>query len=355
MPLVLINKARRVAAEARPRPTIVRPPEELAAAYAVANRHVPALKVALATAARAALPKELRPELVTRAIIASTAYEARRRQNGLLSIRQRAQPAEVEPVVMAVPGLDLLRLEPAYLAVLLDAQGTGRVALQKKAAIPKVKVNPASVDWARTRGSKLITDISESTRKVVRNVVARGLERGQRAESMAAAIQRAIGLSERDEAAVDRRREQLTGQGLDEGKADALSDQYADQLLEQRAIRIARTETVAAQNRGLLDGWREARDAGDLPVKVKRYWISAPPSPNPNRPCVVCVELDGQEVGLDEPYHSEELDEDLESAPAHPSCRCTQGLKAADGDAEDAGVETEGPDPEEQAPEEDEP
>lgn len=40
----------------------------------------------------------------------------------------------------------------------------------------------------------------------------------------------------------------------------------------------------------------------------------------------ICLPLDGQEVGMDEPFVSAEVGE-LEAPPAHPGCRCLMALE----------------------------
>lgn len=215
-------------------------------------------------------------------------------------------------------------LLPAYEAVFASVQ---RIEKRRARRVPTVRVNPLTLEWARRQSGTLIRGIGADARNAIRGIIARRLARGQRAESMVDQIRRHVGLLPAQSLAVERRAALLEQQGEAPDKVRRLTREYADGLLLQRALRIARTETTAAQNQGLLDTWREAQEAGELPDAVVRVWVAAPPSPNPNRPCPICLELDGLEVSLDEPYSSALLGSSVMRPPAHPGCRCTMTLR----------------------------
>jgi len=285
MPLVLVSKAKRAPA-----------PHALAAEYEPATRNVRQFARAAASALRAASAQAGSDEL----------------------LRLVAAQAPIDQILAAMKldsGSELL--VPAYERVL---QTTIEIEKKRKRSVPTVRVNPRSIEWARERGAKLVQGVSAQTRTAIRNVVARQVARGERAESMVRGIMRVVGLLPRDEAAVATRRILLLERGEDIERAERLSDKYADELLEARAMRIARTETVAAQNRGLLDTWQDAFESGALPDTVVRVWVSAPPSENPGRPCPICLELDGTEAPMGQSFESALLDESVLTPPAHPNC-----------------------------------
>jgi hypothetical protein len=294
VPLVRVNKAKRLRAAAA-----------AADPYALANRHVPMVASAFAQAARNVIAPGNLAEILRSGPDVVPWFDPAKPETAM------AWDAFSAPV-----GKALARVVAASIAVAKDRPN-----------IPRVPVNERSLEWARKRGAKLIRGISADTRETVRRIIARGLERGHRADTMANAIKRSVGLLPREEAAVERRRELLAAQDLSDARVEALSDKYASDLLAARAERIARTETIAAQNRGLLDTWQEASAEGALPAGVQRVWSAAPESENPNRPCAICIELDGKTTSLDEPFYSEVLGEDLMTPPSHPGCRCNMLLR----------------------------
>lgn len=212
------------------------------------------------------------------------------------------------------PGADVL--VPGYETVFQSVQ---RIEKRRR-TVPTVRVNPRTLEWAREQSGKLIRGIGSDARNSIRGIIARRLAAGQRAESMVDQIRRHVGLLPHQSAAVERRVALLEEQGESSTRVREMSRQYADQLLFRRALTIARTETTAAQNQGLLDTWLGARDAGELPDQVVRVWVSAPESPNPNKPCQICLSLDGLEAGLDDPFESDLLPEPVMRPPAHTSC-----------------------------------
>lgn len=101
-----------------------------------------------------------------------------------------------------------------------------------------------------------------------------------------------------------------------------LQAQYDDILAavgdEDRAQLIARTESMTAANEGQRQGWDQAVDAGLLPADARRVWIATDVGP-----CPICEALDGNEAMLGEEYDGEDGGY---GPPAHPNCRCTEGL-----------------------------
>lgn len=186
-----------------------------------------------------------------------------------------------------------------------------------------VPPNPHSIRWIREHGAELIVGISNEQRRAIAARVERGYAKGERPEDMAASIRRNIGLTERQAEAVDRRRESVLEDTGSERQANAAADRYADEQLDLRASTIARTENKAAQSRGQQDAWLVARDEGLLPAGAKKRWVAMPES---DRLSDICRELDGQVVPLDEPFHSDVLDQDIDAPPAHPACRSTVTL-----------------------------
>lgn len=197
-------------------------------------------------------------------------------------------------------------------------------AAKESLAVPP---NPYSIRWIRERGGKLITEISKEQRQTIMARVARGYAKGERPEDMAASIRRSIGLTERQADAVERRRALVFEETGNARQADAAASRYADQQLDLRAETIARTENKAAQSQGQQDAWLVARDEGLLPKNARKRWVSMPES---DRLSDICRELDGQVVGLDEPFRSDVLDQDLDAPPAHPACRSTVVLEFSD-------------------------
>jgi uncharacterized protein with gpF-like domain len=130
--------------------------------------------------------------------------------------------------------------------------------------------NERAVAWAKAHAGELIAQLKTTTVDQVRDLVAAALEAG--------------------------------------ASNDVLADDLADLGVfgDDRADRIARTETAIADVRGNLAGWAASG------VVASKRWIVGTGC------CEACEELDGVEVPLDEEFP----DEGGDGPPAHPNCRC---------------------------------
>lgn len=202
----------------------------------------------------------------------------------------------------------------------------------QKAEVPPpisyVPVNPYSVEWMKTRSLDLAKKtLAANQREVIREILEDSFERGLRAEKTYASIKANIGLNHKGPLSYRavRNREALhRAAGLPEVEVKRLTDRYRNKLLKTRAQMIARTETIAANAAGRNQTWKLAQEAGQLP-DVVREWIAAPDSPNPDRPCEQCEDLDGKTAKIGEPYES--IEGPVDAPPAHPDCRCTETIR----------------------------
>jgi len=141
--------------------------------------------------------------------------------------------------------------------------------------------DPRAVKWAKDHAAQLVKDISDTTEERIRAAVATALESGT----------------------------------LDDAK-DAIASAVGD---DARAEVIARTESMRAANVGQREAWDQAVDNGLLSQNVRREWIAT------SEACPICEGLDGQQIGLDEEYEDDN-GEAYDGPPAHPNCRCTEGI-----------------------------
>jgi SPP1 gp7 family putative phage head morphogenesis protein len=140
--------------------------------------------------------------------------------------------------------------------------------------------SPEAEAWAEDHAGELIKGITETTRDQIRFVVSRLEGADITSKEALAAI------------------------------ADAIGD-------EERARTIARTETMRAVHQGQQEAWDQAVEDGYLTGKEKRVWIVTPD----DKLCPICDELDGEEARLGKDYPG-----GIDGPPAHPNCRCTEGL-----------------------------
>ena len=174
-------------------------------------------------------------------------------------------------------------------------------------------LDPFAIEAARTRTAELVTRVTQETRRAISAIVRRGFVQGIPPREMAALIRPLIGLTEGQARSVLRMQASLRSQGLTAREVAARTERYALRLLRQRAITIARTETIRAAAQGQLDTMREARFRGLLPQGVRKQWMVTPD----DRLCDECSAMDGESVPLDSLFPG-----GVDAPPLHPRCRC---------------------------------
>lgn len=180
---------------------------------------------------------------------------------------------------------------------------------------------PFSERWVDSRSVELVTNVSNSQRSALRNLILDMTREGRRPEEMLPQIERIVGLTERDASAVLNRENLLIEQGVPKEKRTQLLDRFSRKLLRRRAENIARTELIEAQSQGISDAWRVAREQGFIPDTAEEEWIAS----FGERTCRICEGLNGQRVPVGEPFESDIIGL-IDRPPAHPSCRCTRIL-----------------------------
>jgi len=182
--------------------------------------------------------------------------------------------------------------------------------------------DPRAIAFAQQRAGRLIRQVSDETRKAVTETIMEALRMRIDRREMVTRISKVVGLDSRQARALTRYYEKslsdAQAKGLDYeeavAQADKLGEKYKARLLKQRAVRIARTETLAATNAGRYLSWIEAEAAGVLPPNSMKRWLTAADE----RTCNICAPLDNKEFPYKGNFPSGEL-----MPPIHPNCRCT--------------------------------
>lgn len=214
---------------------------------------------------------------------------------------------------------------PDLLFAVLTAAGTSAAKASKggarfaRTAFAFNVKDPRAITWAKEHGATRVVEIGRETRKAIASVISRAQADGLSTRQQARLVRPLIGLTERDANAVYNRHETLILEGLDAEEALLEAATYADELLDARARTIARSETSEAAEEGQRQTWEQAVEEGYLPADVQRVWLATPLA------CPICQDMDGEAVGLDEPWTLPDGEETL-NPQAHPNCTCSQGI-----------------------------
>ncbi len=162
--------------------------------------------------------------------------------------------------------------------------------------------DPRAVEYAASNELDVVREFTEEQRDVTRRVIAEGVARGTNPIEQAREIREAIGLTERQEAAVQAYREQLengssqaldralrdrrfdstvqtsidSGKPLSKTQIDKMVTRYRERYLKYRSEVIARTEALRAVNAGSEEMFRQVIESGDIRHdQVERSWHTA--------------------------------------------------------------------------------
>lgn len=154
-------------------------------------------------------------------------------------------------------------------------------------------------------------------RAAVKEVLAGDLPKRQAAE----VVRSVIGLNAIQARAVARYANGLVSGGTPPEEIAGKAVDYANELLDYRAELVAANELKRAESEAQKLAWREMVADGTIDEDWRRLWTIS----DEERACPVCLDLDGQEAGLDEPFES--LVGDVMAPPdPHVGCQCAIAL-----------------------------
>lgn len=202
----------------------------------------------------------------------------------------------------------------------------GRLAarLMPQVIVPEIVFNashPRVETFIRNRVAEQVVGITARTQEAIQGAVIRMMDEGIPANRGAALIRGMIGLTPQQTIAVENFRHGLEENNVPEGRADQMTERYADRQLSQRAETIARTESQTAVNGGQQELWQQAVDDGLMnPDETQKEWII-----DPGTVCPICFEIQANgPVGVEEDF--EGPDGPISAPPAHPRCNCGMAL-----------------------------
>jgi len=184
------------------------------------------------------------------------------------------------------------------------------------------RTNPAAESWAQANAARYITEISDSTRSAIRELIASGYADQIAPAELAKMVRDSIGLHSRQVAALETLRAELVADGVSGDTLSKMLTKAAAQKLRYRAQTIASHELLTASNQGQRQLWNQAEQKGHLdPSRTKRMLIVT----HDDRCDSTCLKMEGQQVGLHDAFVTPD-GEKIEDPPIHVKCRCAEGL-----------------------------
>lgn len=215
-------------------------------------------------------------------------------------------------------------------AIAFGVERGAKVAADALPDIVRERLKPNAISaelegWIKKHTGALVTAVNKESRNAIKATIARATREGMSMRDVRRELKSFVGLHRIGANALLNYRAQLVAEGRDPAQVERMVAKYGNQLLNWRADNIARTEAMAAVSAGRQRGWERAAKDGLIDRnRAKRKWITS----RDERTCRVCAPMDGQEVGLEEPFTTG-TGENVMTPPVHPSCRCTVALTFA--------------------------
>lgn len=219
-------------------------------------------------------------------------------------------------------------IEPAFTKVGVGLARAGGISFE--ALPPPVKStlrwdtkNPRIRNLIEGRKAENFVNLSTQSAKNIQSWVHNSFDHALSPRQVADRIKDSIGLIPQHQVAVDRYRVGLVTNGATQASADRLASDYAERLLDWRAMTIARTETRIATNQGQLSVWQQAADDNLIDrATARKVWIVD------GDPCPICEPMDGVSVPLDGIWVlSDGSSTDCPPLDVHPNCYCGMELE----------------------------
>lgn len=273
--------------------------------------------------------QDIAARLLTAFDAASQAISTQRLEAALTARDAKAATAAAHPDLVST-GTAALQAEEAKAAVAAANLELGRIPVGTKGAFVFNPQAPKLKAWLTKQAGARIVEIDDETKQAVVAVIKRALEEGVHPYDAARTIKQSVGLTQRMANATFNLDQRLAEQGVTDTLRAKQVARYAERMRNLRAEMIARTETMSALNQGRHQLRLQLVEDGVLPKDQRVRWRTG----QDERVCDICGPADGEEVEL-----GEEFSTGVETAPAHPSCRCITTLVDMSEDEEES-VET---------------
>ena len=179
---------------------------------------------------------------------------------------------------------------------------------------------PEAAAWAQLEAGKMVSQVIESQRDVVRYYASRASMGEFTPRQVARGLRDVVGLTTQQSGWVQNFRDNEIGRQMATGKdfdqayaaSEKATDRYHNKIHKYRTETIARTETLRASNEGRNLAWQQGLDEGFINPNASKMWSAE----LDGRVCDLCAPLDGVIVPIKGSFSAGD-------PPRHPNCRCT--------------------------------
>ncbi len=213
----------------------------------------------------------------------------------------------------------------------------GKVSTKPLAALLRVDAidfnpnNPFARAWAKKHAAELVVEITDSSRKAIRGLIADQFKAGLDTPTLTRLINKTIGLRDDQIRAITNYRGRLVKAGESPERIEKLVKDYAIAHQRWRAETIARTETINSVNKGLDVLWEEKVREGLLDTeKFRQDWHYTDDELCTSKVCPTIPTMpENQDVRIGGKFTLPDGTK-IDGPTAHPDCRCSKTLRRID-------------------------
>lgn len=181
-------------------------------------------------------------------------------------------------------------------------------------------LSPAATGLLNEEGSRLVTNVSNQTRRAITESLEDVVLRGVPPTRAARQIRDLVGVNRVQAGALIKQREALEAQGVKQSVIDKIIARRTKKMIRQRAKTIARTEAIRAVGQGRQRMWDQLGEEGIVPPNTQKKWITAMDERVGSDHRV----MNGEVVGIGEAFFIPETGQSVQVPnESRPNCRCT--------------------------------
>lgn len=181
-------------------------------------------------------------------------------------------------------------------------------------------IDPLAQEWLKNWAAAEVTQISETTREAIAEIIRRGYADGKTYHEIARALRQQVGLTSRHVEFMRKTAENMMKKGFSQNEIDQYLYKYSQRAVRERARFIAINEISEATTHATY--WSTKTAVSRRILSPERH-IAFRIITKDDRVCPICLGLEGETRRLPDGTYAST---GMSVAKVHPACRCVEGV-----------------------------
>lgn len=181
-------------------------------------------------------------------------------------------------------------------------------------------IDPLAQEWLKNWAAAEVTQISETTREAIAEIIRRGYADGKTYHEIARELRQQVGLTSRHVEFMRKTAENMMKKGFSQNEIDQYLYKYSQRAVRERARFIAINEISEATTHATY--WSTKTAVSRRILSPERH-IAFRIITKDDRVCPICLGLEGETRRLPDGTYAST---GMSVAKVHPACRCVEGV-----------------------------